>query len=256
MSNEEQPKRRRKSDPPGFAESEFQAKCECIQQLLASATREDASTRYRVGAHVRDLKEDEAKYGARAVARLAERLGRDEATLYRYALVAERWSVEAFGAYLGRLTPAGEPLSWTHFVELSTVEDAALREELARRAIAEGLSVRALALLRAARDTGKRERGSELGKVARELERAKVRITSAFELLRRGGETPESALAELAQIEGLQRELQALVSEGAELLADLRPKVRQNGSRTTPPGRTAMRGEREMPTLLCGGIPG
>lgn len=244
-----------KPDRTDSAESDFRAKCECIRELLSCATRDDASTRYRVGAHVRELKEGVAKYGTCGVARLAALLKRDEATLYRYALVAEQWSSEAFAAQLDRPTPSGEPLSWTHFVELSTVDDAGLRMKFASRAIAEGLSVRALlSLIRASNKPPARERASTLERVAQELAFAKARMTAAVDCLERVEmELEDPSLADLAKVEELQRELQVLARKCAQVVAQVRPKLDRKVSHATVMHEDGAR-ERNMPTLLCGGV--
>ena len=118
--------------------------CERIRSLLATATAADVDTRYRVGRMLLQVKRAPGSYGAGAVETLARELGRDAATLYRYALVPELWSAREMKLLVARRTPAGEPLSWSHLVELARVESDPLREQLTELALRDGLSVREL----------------------------------------------------------------------------------------------------------------
>ena len=119
--------------------------CERIRSLLASATAADVDSRYRVGRLLLQVKRAPGSYGVAAVETLARELGRDAATLYRYALVPQRWSAREMKLLGARLTPSGEPLSWSHLVELARVESEPLRGQLADLALRDGLSVRELA---------------------------------------------------------------------------------------------------------------
>jgi hypothetical protein len=118
--------------------------CERVRSLLASATASDVHTRYRAGRLLLKVKGAPGTYGAGAVASLARELGRDAATLYRYALVPERWSPHEMKVLVARRTPVGEPLSWSHWVELAQVESTPLRNSLTELALCEGLPVREL----------------------------------------------------------------------------------------------------------------
>jgi hypothetical protein len=112
-----------------------------IQKLLATAAVDEVQTRYKIGRIVRGIQDAEATYGARAVERLAGALGRDQATLYRYAALARVWPEPEMLALSRRRNCHGEPLSWSHWLELSTLRD--WRPWL-ERALAEGWSVRRL----------------------------------------------------------------------------------------------------------------
>jgi hypothetical protein len=117
------------------------------RRLLSSAASSDARARYRVGTIVAEIKKREDRYGTRAVTLLATALGRDETTLYRYATVAETWSESALADLLLKRMPCGEPLSWSHLLELAAIASPEHRERLIQEALNEGLSVRALAAL-------------------------------------------------------------------------------------------------------------
>src|SRR4051812_16978551 len=73
----------------------LRARCELLRTLFAEATTSDVRARHRIGVVIADLKSAEHRYGASAVTKVAAELGRNEATLYRYAQVAEAWDEEA-----------------------------------------------------------------------------------------------------------------------------------------------------------------
>jgi hypothetical protein len=95
--------------------------CSAIQKLLGEAAVGEIYTRYKVGAIIRSVIEAHGTYGDRAVDRIAEALGRDAGTLYRYAFVARTWSEPEMRALSRRPNSHGEPLSWSHWVELTRV---------------------------------------------------------------------------------------------------------------------------------------
>jgi len=111
-----------------------------LQTLLAEATGKDVRARYRIGRLIADVKGSEQRYGARAVKNLAAALGRDEATLYRFALVAEAWTASELDVLLARKTPHGEPLSFSHLVELAQMANKTERTEMLEYALAYGVS--------------------------------------------------------------------------------------------------------------------
>jgi hypothetical protein len=94
-------------------------RCTAIQKLLAEAAANEIDTRYKIGAIVRSVMEDDGTYGERAVERIADVLGRDAVTLYRYAAVAKTWSEREMRDLSQRPNGHGEPLSWSHWVELA-----------------------------------------------------------------------------------------------------------------------------------------
>lgn len=133
---------------------------ETARDLLARANEDDVRSRYKVGTLIAELKKSEHKYGTHALPLLARALGTGVQTLYRCASVAERWTDPQVEALLQRSTQCGRPLSWSHFVVLSGVSSARRRAELVDRTISEGLSVRQLTQLLAARRPGVAVRGT------------------------------------------------------------------------------------------------
>lgn len=119
-----------------------------IQSLLRSAP-ESVEVRHQVGLLVVAMRRDPERYGKQAVALVATALGRDEATLYRFAQVASRWTEADVAHWLARAKSKGHPLTWWHLVEASAVARKRERDDLVRRAIDEGLSVRAVSRLAA-----------------------------------------------------------------------------------------------------------
>jgi hypothetical protein len=124
----------------------LQDKITVVQRLLAEADATEARTRHKVGEVVLDIRNSESTYGLRAVERMARALGRDKATLYHYAEVAAAWSAGDLEALLRRHNPHGQPLSWSHLVELAGVAPDR-RGDLVEQVLREGLSVRALAAI-------------------------------------------------------------------------------------------------------------
>jgi hypothetical protein len=98
--------------------------CDAIQKLLAEAAADEIDTRYRVGVIIRSVIDAEGTYGTRAVERVAAVLGRDAGSLYRYASVARTWPESEMRTLSRRPNCFGEPLSWSHWVELSRVPTA------------------------------------------------------------------------------------------------------------------------------------
>ncbi len=111
------------SDSKAFASmnAALRRRCTAIQKLLADAAVEEIDKRYKVGAIIRAILEGEDTYGERAVERVAQALGREAATLYRYAAVAKMWSESEMRTLSRRPNAHGEPLSWSHWVELTRV---------------------------------------------------------------------------------------------------------------------------------------
>lgn len=126
--------------------------CEAIQKLLAQAASDEIDTRYKVGVIVRSVIEAEGTYGERAVERVAQALGRDAGSLYRYASVARTWSEPEMRTLSRRPNCFGEPLSWSHWVELAKVPttwrmwlERALEESWSARRLARELETRSSA---------------------------------------------------------------------------------------------------------------
>jgi hypothetical protein len=83
---------------------------------------------------------------------VATGLGRDVATLYRWAAVAEGFTEEAFGRLMSLRNANGEAITWQHVMELAGAPPGA-REGLLPRLLSECLSSRRLAkIVRDARE--------------------------------------------------------------------------------------------------------
>jgi hypothetical protein len=107
------------ADPFVSMNAALQRQCGAIQKLLAEAAVSEIDSRFKVGVIVRSILEAEGTYGERAVERVAEVLGREAGTLYRYASVARTWSEPEMRGLSRRPNSHGEPLSWSHWVELA-----------------------------------------------------------------------------------------------------------------------------------------
>ncbi len=120
-------------------------KYETIRDLSSNNTAEIVRARHTIGRMILEIRNDVEKYGARAVPLLATALGRDETTLYRYGQVAARWNAADLAKLLKRTDVYGEPLSWSHLVELTAIHLKRERERWTEKILTEGLSVRELA---------------------------------------------------------------------------------------------------------------
>jgi hypothetical protein len=156
----------------------LRAVCERIRALLFKATADEVKTRYCAGQLLLKLKRAPDTYGSNAVGQLAAELGCEAATLYRYALVPERWPLSEMKVLVARTTPKGCRLSWSHWVELARVESSELRAKLLARVLREGLSVRELVHAVAAE-----ERASKKASRAASLHDALVSLTAQVERL-------------------------------------------------------------------------
>jgi hypothetical protein len=107
-----------------------------------AANRPTPSTRYAIGAVIKELKGDPQSFGESAVSAAASALGEDLATLYRFASVAERWTSSQVKVLL-----SGKAVSWSHLVALARVEQSDVRERLLRRLRQKRLSLRELQVL-------------------------------------------------------------------------------------------------------------
>jgi hypothetical protein len=120
------------------------AECAAIRALLAQAVRDEVTIRHEIGTRVRNAKLKTGIYGDHAVEWLANELGLARGTLYRYAMVAENWSVEDVKALSLRVNRLGEPLTWSHLVALTRVAGPTSRRELADQCLAAAWTVREL----------------------------------------------------------------------------------------------------------------
>src|ERR1700733_11370886 len=87
--------------------------------LVAETTRNEAHRRYDIGTLVRQVRDDEQKYGKRSVEALAMLLRFDKSTLHDYANVAATWDAADFKALLKRTNRVGLGLRFSHLVVLA-----------------------------------------------------------------------------------------------------------------------------------------
>jgi hypothetical protein len=127
----------------GAQEIAWNTKREEIKKLLSEDTSDMLARRHKIGVAVVELK-NEDMYGYHAVERLADDLGYDKSTLYEYADVAEAWPAKAFSEVCGRKTTKGMPITFSHLVELTDVDNPKRRAKLLDEVFAKSLSVRAL----------------------------------------------------------------------------------------------------------------
>jgi hypothetical protein len=99
-------------------------RCAKVQELLAKAAVEEIDTRYEAGAVIRSIADGKSLYGERAVERVAEALGRDPGTLYRYATVVKTWSREEIQVLSRQASAHRVSLAWSHWVELTRARSA------------------------------------------------------------------------------------------------------------------------------------
>jgi hypothetical protein len=118
----------------------FHRKVEAVRRLLARADLDETRTRHKVGVIVARLRDAKGTYGDRAVERVATELKLDASTLYRYATVASLWSERELSR---ARNCSGEPLSWSHWVELARVPSG--WSTWLERVVAEAWSARNLA---------------------------------------------------------------------------------------------------------------
>lgn len=90
---------------------------------------------------------DPGRYGANAMTLLSAGVGESTANLYRYARVAEVWSMSEFETIAARRTRDGRDLSWSHLVAIAALESEEARAEYLQIVLDESLSARALTAL-------------------------------------------------------------------------------------------------------------
>ncbi|HEX7604566.1 MAG TPA: DUF1016 N-terminal domain-containing protein [Polyangiaceae bacterium] len=244
----------------------LQRRCAAIQKWLVRAASDDVQMRYRVGQLLVDTRKQEQVYGANPVGQLSLALRRPVSTLYRYASVAECWSSKEMKALAGKLNVFGEPLSWSHWVELSQVRSREARERLRERTLAEGLSVRELAhavrLLHASAATDSlredEERiGEALEDVARSCERWSAQALAAAQTIATRWTASERTNPELvAKIRRAVRAHEVVRAQSEEALGVLRAALGEGGSGPASARQrvagVAKETERDRPRLIAG----
>lgn len=126
----------------------------------------DVLTRWEIGEIVRDATNNERKYGADIVGKLAKALGGEnsEVELYQYRQLANVYSREQVERLISRPMVRGGQISWSHIRALVAVDGgdpaSPAREELAELCFKEQLTTAALIdKIRARMDKPERRRG-------------------------------------------------------------------------------------------------
>jgi hypothetical protein len=102
---------------------ELRKEFERIREFFDSAVSFDVRERYAVGCILRTIADAKGKttiYGKKPMRLLADALGREKSTLYRYARVARTWKDKQFQVQSERRNCLGERLGWTYWEVLAT----------------------------------------------------------------------------------------------------------------------------------------
>jgi hypothetical protein len=194
--------KRKKAKSAGEMSPELREALEKVRELVAQGDAEDAATQYSIGSIVRDVQDAPGKYGAGSVKRLAQEMGRDEKILYHRAQVVRTWPLDEFNALLDRKNSKGMPLSFYHFVALSSVEERNAREQLLEEVLKESHTVKATQrLVKVRRDPAVAEDGS---------------VNGALSNADEGGAAEEKPTAEVLA----NRVLTKLVSQSERMLSE------------------------------------
>jgi hypothetical protein len=153
-----------------------------VRELLSTSDPQEAKAKHKVGRHVLDVRTAPGKYGKRGVEQLAKELGRGKAFLYACARVAECWSEGDLAELLERKGDKGLTLSFSHFVRLSLVRQAAVRQALVSEVLEKGLTVEETAdLVKSKRVSRGKKSGSRLvAACSQKLLDAVVRLEEAL----------------------------------------------------------------------------
>lgn len=104
------------------------AVAERIKKLLVKNDSSNALGKYAIATEVKAVMDERAKYGSRAVEKLARKLGLKGKLLYRWAEVATTWpDLAAFNALVQRRNKYGIPLTWSHLEVLTEVANPTRR---------------------------------------------------------------------------------------------------------------------------------
>ncbi len=130
--------------PPALRE-----KVEWIRGSFADEWRRGLVSRYQVAVVIREIYDDVTDnkgsvYGARAVEAIKKAFGWDDSVVYQALHVADAFTPEQIEAVTQMRLPGGRPLSYSHVVVLSRVEDERRREQFLKQTVKEGWTTRKL----------------------------------------------------------------------------------------------------------------
>ncbi len=155
--------------PPALRE-----KLDWIGRTFEEDWKRSIVSRYQIAVAIREVYDDVAEnngsvYGAKAVQAIKGALGCDDGLIYQAINVADAFTPEQIEEITGMRLPGGQPLSFSHVVALSRVEDEGRRQKLLKQTVKEGLTAKRLeiaAKLPAAPEQGKppERRGRPIGK--------------------------------------------------------------------------------------------
>ena len=118
--------------------------CSVIRGLLAGVERDEILTRHRVGVALLAIKQRRDTYGTQAVERVAEELGVGTRLLYQHITVAEHWTEVEIRVQVDKTNRFGQPLSWSHLLALTRIDDANARIALVDDCLGNAWSVHEL----------------------------------------------------------------------------------------------------------------
>jgi hypothetical protein len=121
------------------AEANFKDACERAQSLFAEGAESDLRTRYSVAVIAKDVTTDPAKYGEGRVEKLAEVLGHNKSSVYKWIKVAVAFDEITISDILDKKDHFGRPLSWSHVSLCASVPKQ--ETALLQRALNESLSI-------------------------------------------------------------------------------------------------------------------
>jgi hypothetical protein len=134
-----------RESPPALGE-----KIAWIRDTLEDDWRRSVVCRYHVAALVREIYDDVtdhngAVYGAKAIAAIKKAFGWDDGVIYQALHVADAFTPQQIEEITRMRLPGGKPLSFSHVVALSGVEDEGRRQKLLKQAVREGWTSKKLA---------------------------------------------------------------------------------------------------------------
>src|SRR5262245_61983654 len=150
--------------PPALGE-----KIAWIRDTLEDDWRRSVVCRYQVAVLIREIYDDVTDnhgsvYGAKAIAAIKKAFGWDDGVIYQALHVADAFTPEQIEDITRMRLPGGKPVSFSHVVALSGVEDEGRRQKLLKQAVREGWTSKKLANAAGqcpqAPETGKREERS------------------------------------------------------------------------------------------------
>ncbi len=126
-------------------EKALEAKVQEIRSDLNEWNQGDVRGRHRIGKHIAGIKDNAQKYGIHAVEKIAKEIGYSDSWLYDCASVAETWTDREIERLLKRMDQKrDQPLSWTHLVLISEIDDKKKRKSWVDDTLQNGWTVREL----------------------------------------------------------------------------------------------------------------